>query len=273
VKEIMMRAKIAIALILVTLSVGSATFAETWNGLIVDGDYSAVSIVERSVGPFTGVIRQYTAGDQLIQGGGNVYYCLPQISWTTLAGKSYSSYGVCIDTNQYTGSPQQLRKGWDSPAPLQVNNVSRLNGTVKDFAAWERTTYLFGKHQVDLETWFKDSNAVQAAAFQLAIWEVMSGDGSTTGGNWGAGSFTAGMGSALIAPANAFVAEAYDGGFDAWQSGGYAESAYYLHDHQDFLVYVPTSYSGDPVVPEIPAVALGPLGLMAFGLLKRRFVK
>ncbi len=138
-------------------------------------------------------------------------------------------YGVCIDTNDYTGSPQQLEQGWNS-GPLLTNNPGRLNGTVLDETAWEHTTYLFSQYQSDLPTWFNNDtpqNVKNVSAFQLAIWEVMSGDGGPTGGNWSSGYFTADVSPDLTALANGFVSDAFNAGFSNFTEAQ-ANQAYLL---------------------------------------------
>lgn len=275
--------KLVIFAVVLVILVSSSVLAETWNGLTIGSTYTA-SIPEyyTGVGYYSGVISQYASlntstgfGYNKIAGGGSVYYSLPKIMVTN----GPTLFGVCIDTNEYTGSPLQLRKGWEAAGdPLDAgNNASRFNGTVKDEDAWKHTTYLFNQHGLELQTWWGAADELskkKAAAFQLAIWEVMSGDG-LGGANWDNGYFTAtglgtGLGS-LSELANDFVAAAYGSRFANWEG---SSSALYFHDHQDFLVYAPTTHlGGNPSVPEIPAYMLAPLGLAAFGFIRRRFIK
>jgi hypothetical protein len=288
-----MKKVIVLTIVLLALA-SSFALAETWNGLQVNTSTSSTSspiynasIPEYYTGPgyYSGTIRQYANIDssgfgianQLINGGGSVYYSLPKITITSGANNtpwtsSAVMYGVCIDTNEYTGTPLQLRKGWEAQLdPLTAgDNANRMNGTVKDNLSWAHTTYLFNQYQSQLSTWWGDSalsSKQNAGAFQLAIWEVMSGDGSSAGADFTKGYFTAdGSASTLKSTADTFVAAAYNSGFDAWLASGSSNSAMYLHDHQDFLVSA-------PAVPEFPAAALAPFGLAAFGFIKRKYAK
>ena len=262
----MIRTRIAVLAVIVALLAGAAIPAAGWNGLTVDGDTFGVTITEHYTG-YSGNIAQYGSDGITLVGGANVYWCLPKI---TAVGGTNPMYGVCIDTNQFTGTPQQLRQGWDDPG-LLVNNPSRYNGTVLDETAWNHTTYLFSKYQNDLSTWWGSGTQAdlnKSAALQLAIWEVMSGDATTGVADWGNGYFRASSVSGdLKTLADSFVAEAFDDGFSSdWSQ------AYYLHDNQDYLVYAPATVP-NPIIPEIPAMILGPLGLVALGALRRKLAK
>jgi len=243
--------------ILAVLTLTSCALAGL-SDLTIDGPTYAINISEYQTGIYQGNITQYGAAK------GAVYYSLPKITFFSGQPTQFSVFGVCIDINEYTGSPTQLRQGWDRTPPP---GDQTFNGTVKDYGAWERTTYLFNQYANDLSTWW-GTDGQKTAAFQLATWEVMSGDGSG-GANWTSGGFTAtGVTGNVQTLADAFVNDAYSNAsaFSAWQVSKSADYALYLHDHQDFLVSA-------PAVPEIPAAALCPLGLAVVGLIKRRFAK
>lgn len=246
--------KMVFVLAAILVLAGSATCAEYWNGLEVDGPTYTVSFYEPW--QYSGAIYQYN-GATLVYSG-TVAWALPQV--TVTGATANPIYGVCIDTDEYTGSPMQLRKGWDSPGALVGNNTSRLNGTVIDEAAWNHATYLFSKYQSSISGWGLGS--VNAAAFRLATWEVISGDG-TGGADWANGNFRApSVSGAIQTAADQFVLAAFDSGFANWTGGA---SSYYLHDSQDILVNAP--------VPEIPTALLAPMGLGMLGLIRRRFAK
>ena len=266
----MTRMTFAVLVIAVAISAGSTAFAADWNGLTVDAPHYTLTITDYGSG--SGTIKQYNGSTNIAVSGG-VAYCLPLISVPEATIKPF--WGVCIDTHEWSTSPQGavLKQGWaDEHAPL--GTLGRLNGTVLDELAWGHTTYLFSQYG---STMGQMTN-VQRAAFQLATWEVMSGDGSISGGSWTAGSFRAtNVSGNLLAAANGYVAAAYAGFEDKW-STELANEAFYFsgvkvnNAYQDYLVYAPAPGTNCRV-PEIPAAVLGPLGLMALGMLKRRFLK
>ena len=271
----MIRTKLAVLAVVAGMLVGSAAIAADWNGLTVDSPQYSLTISEFGSG--SGYIQQFDGGtpniDIAVNGG--VLYCLPQISVPEATIKPF--WGVCIDTAEWSTSPQGavLKQGW-APTHSALGTPGRLNGTVLDQNAWNRTTYLFSQFGADIGA----MTNVQKAAFQLATWEVMSGDG-ISGATWGSGNFRAtNVTGTVLSEANTYVAAAYNAGFDTTWSTALANGSFYFsgvyngnfNAYQDYLVYAPAP-SNNRVVPEIPAVALCPLGLMALGLLKRRFVK
>jgi len=148
-------------------------------------------------------------------------------------------------------------------------------------ANWDRVVWMAQKNPGWTVTSGTDPvpfNAADNAGIQLAVWEVMR-DGS----NWdlNAGNFKAKNFSNSLIPTSAygfFTASAgfvlgygmNHGYFQAtnWDQNGNKLSGY----GQDQLFFIP-EYSIPPVVPEFPTAVLGPLGLLAFGALKRRFAK
>ncbi len=266
----MTRAIMLTAAFAVVLMGSSAVLAADWNGLTVDAQYT-LNIADFGYG--SGTIKQYS-GTTNIAASGNILYCLPRIGVAQATVSPF--WGVCIDTHEYSANPQGavLKKGWaDAHAPL--GTPGRLNGTVLDQNAWNHTTYLFSQFGSSMGT----MTNVQRAAFQLATWEVLSGDGSELGGSWinGGGNFTAtNVSGALLTEANNYVKAAYVGFSDKW-SAELANQSFYFSGvkvnsmYQDYLVYAPAPSNNN--VPEIPAVVLGPLGLFALGALRRRFAR
>lgn len=290
----MIRTKLILLAVVAGILMGSAAFADSADGWIgLNGLTVGNSYMLRLYEPYsyTGGIQQYKsltgggAGVDNIAVGGGVAFCLPSISVLVvdnLSGGATNNpfWGVCIDTHEWSTSPEgaTLKQGWT--ATLPQGTMGRDNGTVLSEVAWDHTTYLFNKFG---GTNIESMSVLERAAFQLATWEVMSGDGNAVdGGNWTTGLFRAQVNqadaTAVFAAANTYVKAAYDTGFGSWngsqalyfsgafQSGGNVA-------YQDYLVAAPAPADGRVPVPEIPAVALGPLGLMVLGLLKRRFVK
>jgi len=250
----------------------SAAVAADWNGLTINAPQYLLSIADFGSG--TGTIRQYD-GSTNIAYTGTVFYCLPRI--TVAQATTPTFWGVCIDTHEVSANPQGaiLKKGW-ADTHTSLGAPGRLNGTVLNQDAWGHTTYLFSQFGATMGT----MTDVQRAAFQLATWEVMSGDGSISGGSWinGAGNFTAtNVSGALLTQANAYVKAAYEGYSDHWNNdlanqAFYFSGVRYNSTYQDYLVYAPAPGTNRNV-PEIPAAVLGPMGLMVLGMLKRRFRK
>lgn len=266
----MTRTKLTILAIVAGMLTVSAAFADDWNGLTLNVPYT-LTITEHGTG--SGTIKQFDGATNIAVSGG-VLYSLPNISVPQATIKPF--WGVCIDTREWSTSPQGsvLKQGWAAEGHAALGTLGRLNGTVVDELAWGHTTYLFSQYGATIG----DMTNVQMAAFQLATWEVLSGDGGISGGNWTSGSFTAtNVSGSVLSAANGYVTAAY-AGFDNNWSTDLANEAFYFSGvknncyYQDYLVYAPTP-SNTPPVPEIPAVVLGPLGLMAFGMLKRRFTK
>lgn len=275
--------RLTLLVVVAGMLVGSAAFAaDTWNGLTVGNSYTLTISEPYS---YTGTIQQFKSLDSLGAGVGNVAvvggvaFSLPSISVLTVNNPTGGAtnnpfWGVCIDTHEWSTSPEgaTLKQGWTA-APNTLGMPARANGTVIDEVAWNHTTYLFNQSNITNMT------VAERAAFQLATWEVLSGDGDANGGNWATGLFRASANAGILNIANGYVKTAYNTGFAGWtgskamyfsgafQSGGNVA-------YQDYLVYAPAaSGNGTPAVPEIPAAALCPLGLMAFGMLRRRFAK
>lgn len=273
----MIKTGLVIAAIAVAMVMGSAAIAADWNGLTINAPQYSLSITDHGSG--SGTIKQFSGGTNIAITQ-TVLYCLPQITVQQAINKTF--WGVCIDTHELSTSPEGaiLKQGW-APTHTAPGTAGRLNGTVLNQTAWGHTTYLFSQFAATIN----QMTDVQRAAFQLATWEVMSGDGSISGGNWanGAGNFTATNVSGthagtLLWEANNYVKAAYVGFADHW-STDLANQAYYFSGvknncfYQDYLVCAPAPTTNRHAVPEIPAVVLGPLGLMAFGMLKRKFAK
>lgn len=267
----MIRTGLILVAFLAAMLLGTAALADDWNGLTADGPQYWLTISE--VGSGSGTIKQYDGSTNIAVSGG-VAYCLPRISVPEATIKPF--WGVCIDTHEWSTSPQGavLKQGWAEEGHAPLGQAGRLNGTVLDELAWGHTTYLFSQYGSNIGA----MTNVQKAAFQLATWEVLSGDGSISGGNWTSGSFRAtDVSGSLLLEANNYVSAAYAGFDDNWSTELANESFYFSgvknnNSYQDYLVYAP-SPSTNVRVPEIPAVVLGPLGLMGFGMLRRRFVK
>jgi len=267
----MIGTRITVLAVIVTVLAGSAVFAADWNGLTVGTNYS-LWISESGSG--WGYIQQFDAGGTDIAVDGGVGYSLPSLTVTGAAINPF--WGVCIDTHEWSTNPETatLKKGWTADG-LPLGTPGRDNGTVLSQDAWDHTTYLFNQFQDKIG----NMTPVQKAAFQLATWEVMSGDGSSSGGNWGAGKFTATNVTGTVAgtvkwEANKYVAAAYTG-FGSWTG---SQSLYFSGAfksgggnvaYQDYLVYAPAADPNLPI-PEIPAMMLGPLGLVALGALRRK---
>jgi|GEM_PF-3285756 len=288
----MIRTKLTVLAVVAGMLVGSAAFAQLpapLTGLTVNSPLYSLDIDEFG-GPGQGKITQSaTVGGASFAYSGEVLYKLPQMSVfaTDAQGNKTGSsltglfWGVCIDTHELSNDPQgaYLKQGW-ATSHSALGAGGRLNGTVFDQIAWNHTTYLFSQYGATIGLALADGGMsnVQKAAFQLATWEVMSGDGSG-GANWGSGKFTAEyVTGGLLSEANTYVTAAYNAGFSQW-TPELANGSFYFsgvknnNTYQDYLVYAPVPKETMLPVPEIPAVALGPLGLMALGLLKRRFVK
>lgn len=316
VKQDMIRTRIAVLAVVAGMLLGSAAYADLLPaplaGLTVGSPEYWLAIHESGSG--SGTIQQFdtthnTTTSIAVTSG--VGYSLPEISVHLTQSEANANlpadrkagpfWGVCIDTREWSLDPQgaYLRQGWepshtdgdlwiDDPYSADLTKLvpatGRLNGTVLNRDAWNRTTYLFSQFGAKIGLNIADGGMtnVQKAAFQLATWEVMSGDGSD-GANWGSGNFRASGVAALDTQANAYVAAAYNAGFSNWSDTLADQSLYFSGvfvntggqgpAYQDYLFYAPAPSTGGSHVPEIPAVALGPLGLMALGLLKRRFVK
>ena len=280
----MIRTRLAVLAVVAGMLLGSAAFAaDEWNSLDLGASYS-LNISEFGSG--SGTIKQFDGVDMAhsIAVTGGVLYSLPSIA-VVGASPTNPFWGVCIDTHEWSTSPQGavLRQGWAPGVHSSLGTAGRLNGTVLNEIAWQHTTYLFSQFGAGIGA----MTLKQKAAFQLATWEVMSGDGSAAGGGvWDPiltatrGNFTAtNVKLDLLSTANDYVKAAYIG-FDTNWSSALANGAFYFsgvknnNTYQDYLVYAPVpSDNTTPDVPEIPAVALGPLGLMALGLIRRRFVK
>ncbi len=274
----MTRTAIAVLAVAAVAFSGSAARASDWNGLIV-GEQYLLSVSESPL-TLTGTIRQYDASNNNIAYTGAVRYCLPDISVSSATVSPF--WAVCIDTRELSADQEGavLMQGWGAGS-TPLTDPGRLNGTVLDANAWAHTTYLFSQFGPDIG----DMTDVQKQAFQLATWEVMSGDG-IAGADWNAGSFTAtNVSGSVLTQANAYVAAAYndtDNAFTDWVAGGGANSSLYFSGvfntniaaYQDYLVYAPAEVPNiPPVVPEIPAALLCPLGLLAIGAIRRRFTK
>jgi hypothetical protein len=269
----MTKPRIAVLAVIVAVLAGSAAFAAEWNGLTVGNQYS-LSISEFGSG--SGNIKQFDGVDMThsIAVSSGVLYSLPRI--TVAQATEPTFWGVCIDTREWSTNPEDatLKEGWTAgTAPLTT--AGRDNGTVLDQDAWNHTTYLFSQYSSAIGAM---SNQAKSA-LQLAIWEVMSGDGSASGGDWTAGNFRAtNVTGTVLTEANAYVEAAYIGFADNWSSTLGDEAVYFsgVFDQngqcyrQDYLVYAPAPVPNIPVVPEIPATILGPLGLVALGALRRK---
>jgi len=198
------------------------------------------------------------------QSGVDAWYTRPSIEvYDAATGGNLLStvYGVCIDTADFVGSTRHestLLQGW---AASHSGISHRYNGTVMDAASWARTTYMASQADWGIG----DSSGVNASAFQLGVWELMSGDGSLAGGNFTSGNFrAANVSGALLSAANSYVTA----GWQTLPNGWTGADGWYFHNTQDFLIYNPDKH--DNPVPEIPASLLAPLGLSIVGLIRRR---
>jgi hypothetical protein len=259
----MIRTRLAVLAIVAGILVGSsAVVADTWNGLTVDTAVQYPMPLPAEYGSGSGSIEQFSGGIDIAVNGG-VGYSLP---WISVVGATTNPFwGVCIDTREWSvKGGTTLKKGWDPANGIPVSNVSRFNGTVYDSAAWNHTTYLFNQFGGTIGA----MSDVQKAAFQLATWEVMSGDGTAAGGNWLTGNFRAtNVSGTLLWEADNYVKAAYVGS-ENW-SDAQADKAYYLHDGQDFLVYAPSPPIVNNSVPEPMSLMLGIMGLGSVAGLKR----
>jgi len=278
------RTSVILLIVAVTLVTGSSAFALRVQDLTLDSVVYSLDVNENVY--YTGGIQQYDpATDPWTRVTNNyVGYSLPKLTvWDRLHTNKLVDgvWAVCIDTREWATNPEAayLKQGWAQTTPggddphIPLSRAGRLNGTVLDADAWNHTTYLFGQYAQKIGS----MSDVQKAAFQLATWEVMSGDGSATGGTWDSGLFTAtnvaGTDPGSIRyEADQFVRAAYIG-YGSWWEPNAKQALYFTgavvngEYKQDFLVWAP------PSVPEIPAVLLGPLGLAALAMLRRRLVK
>lgn len=225
-------------------------------------------------------VNEFTAQDGLIHGNGShgvirqtgfqsgvdCWYTRPSIEvWDAATGGNLLATinGVCIDTADFVGSTRHeatLMQGWGLD---HSGTTHRLNGTVVDPAAWARVTYMGSKADWGVN----DSTGTAASAFQIATWELISGDGSG-GANFGGGSFSAGnVSGTLLADAAGYVNLGWQAPLD-WTGA----DSWYFHNTQDFLIYNPDRQNF-PTVPEIPAGVLGPLGLTILAFVRRRMAR
>lgn len=264
---------ITLAMAIVVL-IGSSAFALGLQDLTLDSVPYSLDVWEPVY--YTGGIQQFDPASDPWTRITNSYvgYSLPKLTiWDGLHQQKLVSdvWAVCIDTREWSANPQgaYLKQGWAQGDPdphIPLSKPGRLNGTVLNQESWGRTTYLFSQYAPAIGAMTNQ----QRAAFQLAIWEVMSGDGGVGGGIWDSGLFTAqNVTGGLKDDADGYVKAAFAGSWSLSQ----ADKALYFTGvmvngeyKQDFLVYAPP-------VPEIPAVLLGPLGLAALGVLRRKLAK
>lgn len=242
--------RIAILTVVVAAMVGPAAYADPiiWNGLTVGQSYN-LTITEPVT--YWGGIRQFNEMGSNIAVTAAAGYTLPSISVLNVAGVANPFWGVCIDTAEWSASQEGaiLQQGWaNDPYPVgpPVGTAGRLNGTVLNQDSWMHTTYLFSQYNSQMGA----MSTEQKAAFQLATWEVLSGDGAL-GAGWADGNFQLqslnGPNTvAVMNAANAYVAAAFDEDYANW-SASLAQEAFYFSGvsvssggqgphFQDFLV-------------------------------------
>lgn len=188
-----------------------------------------------------------------------------------LVGSATWIEALCISPQAYATNPggtvYTLRKGW-STSPIPGEPPSGAG--VKDATAWKYLTWM----AYSTSDWGNPSGGIgvsnaskRASAMQLAAWELLRGDTtfdvSISGGT---GFYTS--------PSTSFASDVLSDAQGLWNLGMAAPSWWsgseylWLSDSgQDFLVKTV------PYVPEIPAAALAPLGLAAFGLIRRKIAR
>lgn len=151
-----------------------------------------------------------------------------------------------------------------------INTGEKPDGVVSS-DAWDMAAWLAEKNT----GWSTGSySADKGAGLQIAIWEVISDyNKSAADGNWSLsnGNFR------LSGAANA-ASEAWNFFSSAESAGvptGYAANQQWYEavtSGQDQIFFIP-NYGPPPSVPEIPAMALAPLGIATMGFIKRKFAK
>ncbi|MFQ3548862.1 MAG: hypothetical protein SNJ70_03830 [Armatimonadota bacterium] len=133
-------------------------------------------------------------------------------------------------------------------------------------AAWDRAVYI-ANNNYGWDTTEGGWNANQLAAIQISVWETLMD--STF--NLGVGNFK--LNSTVNGGDRTTIANLAQGFYnDSQLINGYASQYSWFSattNGQD-MYFIPVPSPTNNVVPEIPAFALAPMGLAAFGLIRRK---
>lgn len=164
---------------------------------------------------------------------------------------------LCVDLlGQIT-----LNQQWDA-----ILRTGRPSGVVSDHA-WDTAVWMAQKNTGwATGGWPSGSQAVQDAAIQVAVWEVIRDD---TAWNLDAGSFR--LGSSLSGADRNQVASTALAFYNAAAApAGYASDHPWfdsVNSGQDMVFFIPETQT---VIPEASAGMLAPLGIAAIGLVRRK---
>lgn len=153
----------------------------------------------------------------------------------------YQTYTYCVD-GQILNNPEWFEKAVGGPPPN--NNPSQ------DPAKWSRIVYLNQQHYFEALT-----DKAKAAGLQLAYWEIVNDYSSSAGwANLSAGNFSAsGFSSQAVNYANTWLSSV--------GTADYSGQVYYW-DGQNQI--------DRPDVPEMPVMALAPMGMVLLAGIRRR---
>lgn len=150
-----------------------------------------------------------------------------------------------------------------------ANLATGVPSGVVNAHAWDMAVWMAQNNPGWAMGWPSGSAAVQDAAIQIAIWEVIRDD---TNWNLGAGSFK--LYSSISGASRTDVANMAKAFFDAANppTGYAADHPWFdaIGSGQDLVFFIPER---SEVVPEIPAALLAPMGLGIIAAVRRKLAK